>query len=110
MKKYKNQAKLILITIFLFFSTFIFAKEIKNPIEHETIESLINAIFSFVQVLIISITAILFLYAGIKYHQAQGSPEKAKEATNIIKYTIIGVVVILIARGSASIIKSIMGI
>jgi len=52
----------------------------------------------------------IFIIAGLKYYFAGGSPEKVKGATDLVKYAIIGLVIILIANGITAVIKDIMGV
>jgi len=44
-----------------------------------------------------TICVILMLYAGFKWMMAGGNEENVKEATNIIKYAVIGLIIILSA-------------
>lgn len=86
------------------------AVEITNPLGYNSLGDLIHGVVSFITNVALVIAPIIFIIAGLMYYFAGGSPEKAKDATNLIKYAIIGLVIILIANGITAVIKDIMGV
>jgi hypothetical protein len=108
MKKHRN--KIISLSFLFLFALPVFAYEVANPIESDSLSSLIGTVFRYIQIVAFATAPIIFMYAGFMYYVAQGDPKEAKKATQIIKYTIIGIVVILLASSVTAIIKSIMGI
>jgi len=109
MRKYQKNIIISFILASAFFPVFVFGIEIPNPIEHESLEDLIHAIVSFIRNVALALAPIIFIFAGLKYYFAGGSPEKAKEATNLIKWALIGLVIILIANGITAVIRDVMG-
>ncbi len=106
MKKYK-----ILILLVLLFPLFVFAQvTIPNPIGYNSVGELIHGVVNFIRNVALMIAPIIFIIAGLMYYFAGGSPEKVKKATDLIKYAIIGLVIILIANGITAVIKDIMGV
>ncbi len=83
---------------------------VPNPIGYDTFGELMHAIVSFIRNVALMIAPILFIIAGLMYYFAGGNPDKAKTATNIILYTLIGLVIILIANGITAVITDIMGV
>ncbi len=109
MKKYKE--KIILISIFfIIFPYCVTGLEIINPISCDDIPCLLNEVVNFIRNVALMIAPIIFIIAGLMYYFAGGNPEQAKKATNLIKYAIIGLVIILIANGITAVIKDIMGV
>ncbi len=107
----KNKDILPLIMVFLVFvPLYSFGVEIPPPTDHETLADLINDIIAFIRTVALVIAPIIFIFAGLKYYFAGGSPEKAKEATNLIKWALIGLAIVLVADGIASVIADIMGV
>ncbi len=111
MKKHKQKLQITAVLFLLFVPMFVIGQiEIPNPLEHEDFETLIDAIVSFILRVALVIAPIILIIAGLMYYIAGGDPEKAKTATNMIKWTLIGLVIILIANGITAVIKDIMGV
>ena len=51
----------------------------------------------------------VLVYAGIKFLMSQGEPAKTKQASQIIAYAIIGLIVILLAGAITAFISNIIG-
>ena len=83
---------------------------IDNPLGHNTFGELIHAIVSFIRNLALMIAPIIFIVAGVMYYFSGGNPDKAKQATDLIKWALIGLVIILIANGITAVVKDIMGL
>jgi len=47
--------------------------------------------------------------AGFLYVTAAGNPQKTEQAKKIIIYTVIGLVVLLLAKGLTEVLKSVIG-
>jgi hypothetical protein len=108
MKRYK---KIIITSIFLLVPFLVLGQvTIPNPIGYSSLGELIHGIVNFIRNVALVIAPIIFIIAGLMYYFAGGNPEKAKNATNVIKYAIIGLVIILIANGITAVIKDIMGV
>ncbi len=108
MKKYN---KLFLLFFFLIIPLVVMSQvTIPPPTGHTSLEELIHDIVSFIRNVALVIAPILFIYAGAKFYFAAGDPGKAKEAADVIKWTAIGLVVILVANGITAVIKDVMGV
>jgi type IV secretory pathway VirB2 component (pilin) len=107
MKKYKNIIWLLLLCVPFFVVAQV---TIPNPIGYNSVGELIHGVVNFIRNVALMIAPIIFIIAGLMYYFAGGNPEKAKDATNLIKYAIIGLVIILIANGITAVIKDIMGV
>ena len=57
------------------------------------IQNVLNVVF----LLAGMVATAIIIYAGIKYIAAQGQPDKIKQASGIIVYGVIGLVVVLLA-------------
>ncbi len=93
MKKIKIILSLLLIPVF------VSAVTIENPLGYETFEELIEAIISFITVVGVSLAPVFFIIAGFYYLTAGANPDNIQKAKNIFKWTVIGLAIILIARG-----------
>ncbi len=83
---------------------------IPNPLGYDSFPALINGIVSFIRNLALIIAPIIFLIAGFMYYFSAGNPEKANKATDLIKWAVVGLVIILIANGITAVITNIMGV
>lgn len=112
MKKYKKESAVIALGIFLLaFPFFVFGDvSIPNPLGYDTFGEVINAIVVFIRNVALAIAPIIFIIAGLMYFFAGGNPEQAKKATDLIKWAVIGLVIILIANGVTAVITNIMGV
>jgi len=73
-----------------------------------TFEELINGIISFISWVAIAIVPIAIIVAAFYFLTSGGDPEKVRTAKRIIFYTIIGLIIILLARGLPAIIREII--
>lgn len=55
------------------------------------------------------IAVAVLVYAGIKFLMSQGDPAKTKQASQIIAYAIIGLIVVLLAGAITAFLSSIIG-
>ncbi len=103
MKKNKLIIIALLLVPFLVFG-------FENPIDVGSFPELIDRIIDFIRDLAFVIAPIIFIFAGIKYYFSGGSPEEAKKATDMMKWAVVGLAIIIIAGGITSIITDIMGV
>ena len=101
----------IVLSLFLVFLTanFTFALSLPNPIDEDSLEGVIGAIVGFVWQLAIIIAPLMFIIAGFFYITSGGEPERVKKARNIFVYTLIGLVIVLVATGLYQLIANILG-
>lgn len=82
--------------------------EIKNPLEAESFEDLINSLVNFIFGVSLAIVPLMVIIAGFYWLTAAGDPKKVKTALDIIKWTVIGFAIILFARGIIAIIRHVL--
>ncbi len=80
-----------------------------NPLQACDIEELIDKIIDFILWVAIAIAPIMLLYAGFLFVTAGGDSQKITQAKTIITYTVIGLAVVLLAKGLISVLESILG-
>jgi chromate transport protein ChrA len=107
----KKEIKLVILGAIIFLPILVFASvTIENPIGYNSVGELIHGVVGFIRNVALMVAPIIFIIAGLMYYFSGGNPEQAKKATNLIKYAIIGIVIILIANGITAVIKDIMGV
>jgi hypothetical protein len=103
----------IFFTIFslLFLISFwIYAVEIKNPLQYSTLDDLIKALIGFLKTLALALVPVVIIIGGYYIMTAGGNPDKVKTGKNIIIYALIALVIILLAKDLVDIIKGIIGV
>ena len=80
-----------------------------NPLDTDTFEELINNIINFIFIFALAFAPLMFIVAGFYFITAAGDPEKIKTAKTIIWYTLIGLVIVLLAKGIIKVIEQIFG-
>jgi len=80
-----------------------------NPICYPSIPALIDAIINFVTIVALALVPLMIVWAGIMYVTSAGDTEKTSKAKDIIKYTVIGVIILLFSRGIIAAIKGVIG-
>ena len=86
------------------------AINIENPIKYNTFVELINAIIIFIYEISLVLATLFIVIAGFYFVTASGDPAKIKTGQDIIKYTLIGLLIILLATGLIAVIKSVLGV
>ena len=81
-----------------------------NPLEYETFGELIEAIISFIFTLSVAVVPLLIIIGAFYLITAGGDPKRIGTGKNIIIYTLIGLTIILLARGLLSMIESLIGV
>ncbi len=84
--------------------------QIQNPLNVDNIPELIDNIISYLQRIAFYIAPVMLIIAGFMYYFDGGKAENAKKATAIIKWTVVGLAIVIIANGIASIVAGIMGV
>ena len=80
---------------------------IENPLKAKSFEDLINRLIDFIFKLAIMIAPIMIIVAGFYFITAAGEPEKINTAKKIILWTLIGLLVVLSAKGLIVLFKEI---
>ncbi len=86
------------------------AVQIENPLgETTTIAGLVDNIATFLIQIGIPITTIMILVAAIQFMFAGGSEKRVTTARQTLTYAVIGLGVLLLAKGVSSVITSFLG-
>lgn len=104
--------KIFILLLLISFSIplLVFAVEIRNPLTSNTLQEFIYRLINGLFTVAIWLSPILFVIAGFYFFMAQGDPQKIETAKNIILYTIIGLIIIISAKGLIRLLKEIFGI
>lgn len=81
-----------------------------NPIDSDNLGELIQLIMRFLIFMAIAIAPLLYIAAGFILITAGGSPDSIKKAKDIFVWTTVGFVIILLAAGFESFIRSVIGV
>lgn len=81
---------------------------IENPLCAKSFEDLLNSIINFIFYVAMAITPIMIMIAGFFLLTAGGDPKRVDTAKKIILWTVIGLAIILFARGLISVLRQIM--
>ena len=84
--------------------------EIENPLEAESFEELLNTIVTFIYWIAIVIAPLMIMIAAFYLLTAGGDPKRVDTARRIILWTVIGLAIILFAKGLISVLKQIIGV
>ena len=88
------------LTVLIFSPALVSARiEIPNPIEADTFQELIYNIIDFLFALAIPLATLMIIVSAFYFVTAAGNPEQITTAKNIILWTLIGFLVILMAKG-----------
>lgn len=82
--------------------------QIKNPLKTDSLADLINTLIDFIFTISIAVAPVIILYGGFLFVTAAGRPEQITKARNILLWTAIGFVVILLSRGLITILKNLL--
>jgi len=85
------------------------ASAIDNPIGASSFSELLERIANFLYTLAIYILPIVIVGAGLFWITSSGNPEQAEKGKKILTYSLIGFVVILVAKGLISLLKKALG-
>lgn len=106
-KKYKKVIGWVIVFLMLF--NFGFAQqdvvEIENPIKFETITELIETITNVLIQLGLSLIVLMVIIGALYIMTSGGDPEKVTKGKNVIKWTVLGVGVVLFARALLEVIS-----
>jgi len=83
---------------------------IDNPLKVETFQELINVIITAIFNIALLIAPLMFIISGFYWLTAAGNPARLKTAQDIIKWTIVGLIIIIASKGIIALFKSTFGI
>jgi hypothetical protein len=102
--------KIILISLLLSLPIMSLAVEFQNPLEYETFGELIDAIIKFIFYIAVVVVPLMLIIGAFYLLTAAGDPKKIGTGKNVIIYTLIGLVIIMLARGLIAVIESVIGV
>lgn len=82
----------------------------QNPLKFNSIGDLINYVADALLILGLPIATIMILYAAFLFITSGGDEDKVKKAKQAITYAIIGIAVLLVAKGVALVLKDLFGV
>ena len=83
---------------------------IENPLEAKSFEELLNTIVTFIYWIAIVIAPMMIMIAAFFFLTAGGDPKRVDTARRIILWTVIGLAIILLAKGLSSVLRQIIGV
>jgi len=96
----KKAIFLILISFLLLIPlTTILGVRLENPIGAENFGELIDRIIDIFFTLALFVTPLMIVIAGLLFVTAAGNPNQVQTARNILLYSLIGFLIILVAKG-----------
>jgi hypothetical protein len=96
----KNKIAVFFFFILLIFPVFIFADTPLVPCEMgsctlcDLFQLFVNLVLYLLAYIIPPVATIMFLYGGIVFYTSGGNPERTNKGKDIIKYAVIGIVII----------------
>ena len=99
---------LILIFLGLVLPMSVLAVTIENPLKAKTFGGLIDNLITFIFWIALALFPLMIVIAGIYFVTAAGNPEQIEKAKSIILYTLIGFIVILVAKGFIELLKQVL--
>jgi len=81
---------------------------IENPLKTESLTDLLENIYNYVVDFAIAISSVIIVWAGYLFLSAEGDEEKIKKAKRLLTWAVIGLVVSILAKGIALVIKKIL--
>lgn len=101
----------ILIFLGLVLPTFLLAQiTIENPLKAKTFEELTGNIINFIFYIAIAIAPLMIIIGAFYILTAGGDEKRVTIGKNIITYTLIGLAIVMLAKGIVAVIKQIIGV
>ena len=83
--------------------------EICNPLQATSLTDLINSIIKFILWISLALAPLMVTFGAILLVTSAGNPQQIEKAKHLIWYTVIGLAIILLAKGLVSVLKQIIG-
>lgn len=81
---------------------------IPNPLGMSDIFTLLDRIMGFIFLFSIPVAIIMLMYAGFMYMTSAGNPKNIPNVSKIIQYTLIGFIIVLLAKGIIYVVKDVL--
>jgi len=88
----------------------VFADSIVNPLGVTTFKEIIDGLINFIFYIGIVVTPLMIIIAGLYILTAGGDPKKVEQGRHTIIYAMIGLFIILFAKGIISILDYILSV
>lgn len=96
-----------ILTVSLLIPFAIQAVTIPNPLKADTFEDLLNSIIDFIFYLALGITPLMIVIAGFYFITAEGNPAKIETGKTLIKWALIGLIIVICAKGLIQLLQEI---
>ena|SRR3989344_2775856 len=83
---------------------------IENPLNACNLTDLIDKIINFIFVIALAITPIMVIVGGFMFVTGGGDPAKITQGKQLLLWTVIGLTVILLAKGLVAVLTSVLEI
>ena len=83
---------------------------IVNPLKAKTLTDLIDGIINFIFTIALAITPIMVIAGGFMFITGGGDPAKITQGKQLLLWTVVGLTVILLAKGLVAVLRSVLGI
>jgi len=95
----KKTFKIILVFSFIALPFIVQAVSIPNPLKANNFYELLGSIIDLLYYISIPITALMIIMAGFLFITAEGDPTKIERAKTLIKWALIGFMIVIAAKG-----------
>ena len=82
----------------------------ENPLTKEKIEDVISGIIDFIFLVAIVLVPIIILFGAFSFLTSGGDPAKTQTAKKIILYSLIGLFIVIFAKGIVYLIRELLGV
>jgi len=86
------------------------AIEFQNPLDYDTFGELVDKLITFIFNIAVVICPLMIIIGAFYILTAGDDPKRVETGKNIITYTLIGLAVILLARGLIAMIEQVIGV
>lgn len=100
----------ILFSLFLFPLAAFAQRSIQNPIAAQSFTELLNSILDYAVLIVGPLAVLAILWAGFLFMTSGGDVEKVKRAKQALTWAVVGLAIVLTARGITYIIQDILKI
>lgn len=84
--------------------------QICNPLKYDKFGDLVDAIINFIFWVAMALAPLMIVIAGVMFVTAGGNPLQVEKARKLILYTVIGLAIILLAKGLISVLENVLGV
>lgn len=99
---------LILIGAGILAMTPVYAAAFPNPLNANTLSDVVEGISNWLLNFAIILGPVLLVVAGVIFMTAAGDPNRVSTAKRMILWTIVGFLIILLAKGIVSVVKNLL--